>query len=412
MANSLTVLDMVAKESLRLAHEKATFISTIDRSYDDQYKTKGWKTGSALRVAMPNAYTRRQGSRVMDVQDTTELTQTVTMATQDGVDLQFNSAELTLNTSSPSEVDAFSRRYLEPAMSVLISGIEADVLATATKDTYNQVGTAGTVVGSSSGDISALYNARAKLNQFLAPMDNQRSVQLDSRTMAAIANGNKSIFHPDRQVSKAFAEGYYGRIGGFDMYENERTYSHTVGSDVTVATSSSSGTTDGGTTITMNSTDGNINAGDVFTLPKVFAVHPETKASTGQLMQFVATAASTGAITVSPTIYWSGPRQNVCNATGGASVVADFDSETMTFTGTAATAYKQSLAYHRDFATFVTADLPLMDDSHKCVRKTMDGLSLRVWMASDIVNDRLLCRLDILYGFKTLRPEWACRLTN
>jgi hypothetical protein len=52
----------------------------------------------------------------------------------------------------------------------------------------------------------------------------------------------------------------------------------------------------------------------------------------------------------------------------------------------------------------------LMDDSHKCTRRVQDGLSLRVWMASDIRNDELLMRLDILHGFAALRPEWACRV--
>jgi hypothetical protein len=65
--------------------------------------------------------------------------------------------------------------------------------------------------------------------------------------------------------------------------------------------------------------------------------------------------------------------------------------------------------YHKDAFTFVTADLPIMDDAHKCVRKTMDGLSMRVWMASDIRNDELLrACLDMLYGFKTT----AARLTK
>jgi len=41
-----------------------------------------------------------------------------------------------------------------------------------------------------------------------------------------------------------------------------------------------------------------------------------------------------------------------------------------------------------------------------------DGLSLRVWQASDIRNDELLMRIDILYGFAALRPEWACRITS
>ena len=63
MSNTLKVIDMVAKESLRIAHEKATFISTINRDYDDQYARKGFKIGDTLRVRDPNQYTRRAGSR-------------------------------------------------------------------------------------------------------------------------------------------------------------------------------------------------------------------------------------------------------------------------------------------------------------------------------------------------------------
>ena len=82
MSNTLKVIDMVAKEALRIAHEKATFVSTINRSYDDSFAKTGAKIGSTLRVRDPNQYTRRQGSRVMDVQDQDESTQTITVATQ------------------------------------------------------------------------------------------------------------------------------------------------------------------------------------------------------------------------------------------------------------------------------------------------------------------------------------------
>lgn len=409
MSNTLKVLDMIANEALAVAHEKATFVSTVDRQYDDSFKASGsHKIGSTLRVREPNQYTRRQGSRVMDVQDQNESTQTITLATQDGVDMRFNSAELTLNTNDPSEVSRFSKRYIEPAIAVLVSGIDGDCLETATKDVYNVVGTAGTVVGTS-GDIVALGQARARMNMGLAPKD-ARSLQLDSITMASIVNGNKAIFHPEGQLKKAFADGYYSRALGADFFENERTYIHSVGSDVTSSTAANAAVTDGGTNITGDNI--NINAGDVFTVAGVYACHPETKASLGYLQQFVATAASTGAITVSPATVLTGAKQNVCSAAGAALATTAFNSQTMTFYGTASTAYRQNLMYHRDAFAFVTADLPIMDDAHKCIRKTMDGLSLRVWMASDIRNDELLCRIDILYGFKTLRPAWACRVSN
>ena len=82
------------------------------------------------------------GSRVMDVQDQAESSQTITVATQDHVDMRFNSAELALIT--PDSIGDFSDRYLVPAMSALISGIEGDFVSYATKRVYNSVGTPGT----------------------------------------------------------------------------------------------------------------------------------------------------------------------------------------------------------------------------------------------------------------------------
>lgn len=410
MSNTQLTIDMVTKEAMRVAHEKLAFLSTVNREYDESFAKTGAKNGSTLRVRKPVQYTRRQNSRVMNVQDSTEESTTITLATQDGVDMRFNGAELAL------EIDDFSKRYIEPAMSVLVSGIESDCLATAAKGVWNLVGTAGTVVGSSSGDISAIHSARALLNRNLAPM-NDRAFQLDSITMAAIANGQKSIFNPTTGVSKAFTEGFFGRGMGFDWYENERTYVHTAGSGIaSLVTAADATITDGGgtgdtCTITWNGAEV-VAAGDVFTLPKVFMCHPETKANTGQLMQFVVTAASTGTTaTISPRVYWSGPKQNVCNSTGGACVTGDFDSETATAFGTASTAYRQNLAYHKDAFTFVAADLPMMKGG-ECSRLTKDGLSVRVWQDGDIRNDELLTRIDILYGFKVLRPEWAVRVSN
>jgi hypothetical protein len=412
MSNVHKVIDMIAKEGLAIAHEKATFISTIDRQFDESFKPTnigGGRIGGTLRVKEPNQYTRRQGSRVMDVQDQNESTQTLTLATQDGVDMRFTSAELALDTDNPDQVSAFSKRYIEPAMAVLMSGIDGDCIETATKETYNVVGTAGTTA-----NLNALALARARLNQGLAPKDMNRAIQLDSVTMAGIVDANKGLFLPDSQIKKAFVEGYYSRSQMADFYENERTYTHTVGSDVTASTKSAAGVTDGGTTITMDDggNSGNVNAGDVFTVAGVYACHPETKQSLGYLQQFVATAASTGAITVSPATVLTGAKQNVCSSASAQLATTAFNSQVMAFVGSASTSYRQSLMYHRDAFAFVMADMPVMDDAHKCVVKRNEGFSVRVWMASDIRNDELLCRLDVLYGFKTFRPAWASRVTN
>ena len=173
--------------------------------------------------------------------------------------------------------------------------------------------------------------------------------------------------------------------------------------------------TDGGSTVSADTAAPvTLTVGSVFTIDGVYACHPETKASLGYLQQFTNTAGtgSGGDMTVSPTIYLTGARQNVCSSASAQLATTDFNSKTITVVGSANTAYKHNLMYHRDAFVFVMADMPVMDDAHKCVVRRDEGFSLRVWMASDIRNDELLCRLDVLWGFKSVRPAWATRITN
>jgi len=405
VSNSLLTIDMVTREALRVAHESCQFIATTDRQYDDSFAKGGAKIGQQLRVRKPNQYVRTQGSRVMDVQDQGENNGTITVATQDHVDMRFNSQELALS------IDDFSRRYIEPAVKVLVSGIEADYLAYATKAVYNVAGSAGTAIT----DLNAPGLARAKLNQCLAPKD-ARAIQMDSITMAGLVKGVAAYFAPSGDIGNQYREGMVRRTSMADFYENERCWTQTNGSDVTGNTDAAglgTAAADGGySTIDMH-TDIAVAAqavGSVFTVAGVYAVHPETKAALPYLQQFVITGSSGNFTTVSPTIYLTGARRNVGSATGAALTTATFNAAAVTFVGAANASYVQPLMYHPEAFQFVSADLPLMDDAAKCVRRMQDGLSLRVWQASDIRNDEQLMRIDILYGFAALRPEWACRL--
>jgi hypothetical protein len=412
MANTLSVIDMVLRESLRVAHEKATFLGTINRSYDDSFCKTGAKIGSTLRVRNPNQYTRTKGSRVMDIQEIAESTQTITVATQDHVDIRLNSAELEMS------FDDIAQRVVEPAVSALISGIESDVLVGLTQGVANTVGSAGTVVGAS--DITAIGNARAKLNQSLAPKDGNRFVQMDSVTMASVSNKLNTLFHPAAQLETAFREGFISRTAMADFYENERTWTYTAPDDIAWAIDDDAALTAytdaaGVATLNMDTGGTNFPVGTSFTIADLYDCHPETKQKYSHLKQFVVTAIGTigsnqGSVTFEPAIRIGGARQNCYLASG---VIRDLEDNVVTiWGGTASTAYRQNIMYHKDFATFVTADLPLMGGADSCVRRVQDGFSMRVWKDGDIRNDELLMRIDMLYGYKLLRGDWACRLSN
>jgi hypothetical protein len=307
--------------------------------------------------------------------------------------MKFNSAELAL------DIDQFSVRYIEPAVKVLVAGIEGDVIEGCTQAVYNQTGTAGSVVGTN-GDISAITLGRGRLNQYLAPKSD-RALQLDSITMGTIVNGNKALFHDSSQLKEAFREGFYSRNAMADWYENEKTYVHVNGSDHTTVTVNDT-VASGDEVITL--AGGTLTVGTVFTIADVKAVHPETKVAYSHDQQFVVTAVNGSDYSISPPIISTGAKQNVDHLPSSSDVVTAF--------GSANASLRQNLMYHKEAFTFVTADLPLMDDAAKCVRRVQDGLSLRVWQGSDIRNDELLMRLDILYGFKAIRPEWAVRISN
>jgi len=403
MPNTFKFIDMVLNEALAEAHEQSALISTVDRQYDDQYAKAGAKIGDTLRVKNPNQFKTRSGN-AMDVKDITETTQNITLATLLGVDMRFDHVDLTLDTENPDQVAAFTKRYIRPAISTLISNVEYNAMAYYAKATYKVAGTAGSAINS----LTTPNLARAKLNQGLAPKTD-RFVQIDSVTMASLSGGVPTYFQPANQIKDAFTEGLLSRTSMADYYENERVWTMTNGADV--AGEINGGTlTNGISTITVDGFSAAPAVGSVFTIGSgsgetpLYGVHPETKQAYSHLKQFVVTSATTTSITFSPPIYFdtTDPRQNVSGAPA--------DNADVVFVGNASTSYVQPIMYHREAFQFVTADLPLVAGADQCARKNMDGLSLRVWMDGDIRNNALLCRIDLLHGYAALRPEWACRM--
>ncbi len=307
MANNFKVIDMITKEALRIAHEKLAFIGTIDRQYDDSFKQTGAKHGQTLRVREPNQYKRTQGSRVMDVQDQAETNQTITVATQDHTDMRFNSAELIQSVNSDGAFDNLSKNYIEPAVSSLVSGIEADFLAFCTKATPQLAGTAGSAINS----LTAIGAARAKINQQLAPKDN-RYIQMDSISMGTLVSGVATYFNDQKSISDQYKEGFVKRTGMADFYENERVWTMTNSADV--AGEINNGTlTSGITALTVDGFTVAPTAGMVFTVEGIYEVHPETKVAYSYLKQFTVTAgATTTNLTFYPAIIYDtlNPRQN------------------------------------------------------------------------------------------------------
>jgi hypothetical protein len=406
MSNTNKVIDMITREALRVAHETPSFLKTINMQYDDQFKaSNSGKGGSTLRIREPVQFDVADG-RVIDIQDAETTQQTLTVATQKHVAFRFNSAELT------TDIEDISERYIAPATKRLIAKIEADVLQSVTKDVYQVAGLPGTVVGAG-GNIQQIYDAMAKINQQCAPDDPaRRRAVFDSATMAKIAGtGVVSLFHDASNIKSAFTEGRVLRTAFADIYTNEKTWTMPNAADVQTTLDTYT-IVEGDTDITVASLSAAAVEGMVFTLDGVYDVHPETKDAYSHLKQFVVTSASTTVVTFTPAIRLSGAKKNVAASNGADLTVSSLTTTTVNFFGSASTSYRQNLMYDKDAFTLVMADLPLFAGADKCQRGNRDGFALRVWVDSDIKNDEQIFRMDALYGYLAVRPEWACRISN
>jgi hypothetical protein len=383
---------MITREALRILHQKLTFIGSINRAYDSSFAQSGAKIGDTLRIRLPNQYTVRTGA-VIGVQDTTESKIDLTVATQKGVDMNFSSAELTL------DLDDFSRRILEPAMAVLASAIEADALGTMYKDVYNTVNNVSAAV-----TYANILSGKRKLQENLAP-EGDRTALLTNNDMANLVSAFSTLFNAAPEISKQYRDGVVGRAAGFDFMETSHLTNFTNGARVATTYLTNAATAQTGSSLIVDTGTGAMVVGDVFTIADVFAVHPETKVSTGILQQFVVTEAYSGGggtIKISPAIVASGATQNVSNGAA--------NDKQLTFVGAASSTYGQSMVYHKDAFTFATADLVMPKGVDFAAREVYDGISIRVVRQYDINNDAFPCRLDVLYGYKTIRAQLAARI--
>lgn len=397
MPNSILTPTAVTREALRILHQKLNFVGRIKRDYDDSFAKTGAKIGDSLKIRLPNEYTVRTGA-TLSAQDTSEISTTLQVATQKGVDLNFTSVDLTLS------LDDFSKRILDPAMSVLAANIEADALSMML-DVYNNVNNIGSAI-----TFKRLMESRKVLNDNLAPMDNDRTVLLNTNDNVDLVDALKGLFQDSTAIKEQYREGSMGRTGGYDFYENTLIGNQLTGTALTATTYTVNGavTTNGSTSVVVATGATTFKKGDIITFVGCNRVHPETKADTGVLQQFVVTAdysGGAGTLNFAPAIYTSGGRQNVVTA-GIANGVA------IGKVGGASTIYKPSLAFHKDAFAFATADLIMPGGVDFASRQVQDGISMRIVRQYDINNDKFPCRLDVLYGYKTIRPQLACRILS
>jgi hypothetical protein len=407
MANSLLTISMITREAVRLWKNTNAFIQNINRQYDDSYAVEGAKIGASLKIRLPNDYVVRIGP-ALSVQDTAEQSTTLTLATQAGVDVSFTTVDQTLS------LDDYSERVLAPMINNLAGSVAANVMAGADAGgvcnfAANQNVTTLASLAPNSGTV---LTAGAILDEN-SGVTYDRNIVLAPRTMAKAVQSLTGLLNPKDDISKQYRSARVYDALNFDWFQDQTVINHVTGSFTAGTVSGASQT---GTTLVTSAITGTLNAGDIITIALVNGVNRITKCTTGTLRQFVVTAnVASGAtsIPIYPAII-PGSATYVPSTGAGAVqyqtvTVSPANSATILLVNAAGETYRKNIAYTPDAITMVTADLyrptrGVVDSA----REVYDNVSMRMIADYVIGTDQMVTRLDVLYGYLYVRPEWCC----
>jgi hypothetical protein len=401
--NTLISSRMILRETLFALEGTFGAALAVNRTYSDEFLNKPVKQGDTIPIRLPIYMTVNEG-RDYKAQDIEERTVDFKVDHQDHVDFQFYSSDLALT------IEEFKTRYTNRAAAAMGAKINARICDCYTKFAH-AVGTAGVMPT----DLDTYLFGAVKLQDIGVPWDKDVTCVLSPMAQAKIVNGLKGLENPKEAIGDQYLTGRMRRAGGLNWVYDESVKAHTVGplgyaaASALVDTAGQSGAsiaTKGWTAAAAN----RLKDGDVITFAGVYELHPQTKRSTGSLMQFSvqgdvdSLADGTAAVPISPPLEPSGPYQNVTGSPADAAVIA--------VAGAANTVTPQALIIHKDAILLASVDLPTaggLDMSTRVQSKKL-GISLRLHRWYDGDHDLWKTRIDCLYGLKVPRPDLGARV--
>jgi len=403
MPNQFITTQLVSNTALAMFANNSPFVMTGSRIYQDDFQNSGYKIGDTLQVRRQNNFIVGDGSTAVP-QDIIETVENITVAHQYHALIAYTVQDLSLR------IEDFSRMFIQPAIQNIITQMERDICADAEQTLYFYQGSAGSPINS----FSTVDLAGAKLleqgvniasDAYLA-----MTVRDGSSLKSALLNNFTPVFNEEIVRQSAI-----GHLSYFDIFQSQNVVRHQAGAGPTLTpgdTLTVNGTVSSGNTIVLaGATAGVTNyflPGDLITIAGVNSVNPLSRASTGQPMQFVITAAANssggGAVTinVSPSIVssTSSPLQNVSGPILTTSAV------------TVVPSYNVNVAYPARALDIVCPPLYKLQVPYASVAVDPEtGLSLAVTQTGDILGYQNLMRIDILCGFKW-HPQYAVKLLS
>jgi coat protein Gp5 len=314
-------------------------------------------------------------------------------------DYMFNSREEALFMDSNEHEE-----YVKPGIVHMANTIDLLMLQYIAATSPNWVGTPGTTPSS----LATYAGAQTKMNQLLAP-PTDRVVILNSGISQGLVTAYSTLFNPQQVVGKQDLTGKLGNHFGFDFMTDEQVPFTTGGTWTTVGVVNGAGQ-QGSAILTKNWSNAALLAQDRFTFALVYAVNPDSRLQTGnvlaqwQLSAPVNDAAGALTMQIFPTMVTSGPYQNCSNSPADGAVI--------TMAGTSGVGYTTAIAMQKGAYTAAFIELEDVSDyGSKCVVMTDPDTKISIrciwqWNSSGPFAGTKTFRAECIFGIGSRYSEY------
>lgn len=404
MGNTILTPQVLANELLMRLKNNLGFAGAISSHWEDEFANKGRKIGDNIDLRVPVRFSASDGAALVP-QDVEERSVSLKLNYHKHVGFKFAQRDLTL------DIDRFAEKYLDSASVTLANQFDSDALDYAYKSVSNAVGSPGTIPNA----IKTYAQASAKLNKGGCPIDSRRFNVISSDMQVEIVDALKGTFNDQKALSQQYLKGRMGIAYGMTWIEDQNVRTHTVGAQggasPLVAGAGQTGysvTTDGWTSAVAV----RLKKGDIVKFDGVYAVNPVSGDQLADQKQFVLAADASSDVSGNLTMTFvyplitSGPYKT-CSGSPA-------DNAAITVEGAANARSPQGMVFHKSAFTKVSLPFELPKGVQMAARSIdpETGLCLTMVQQFDINTYQTFTRVDILYGFATPIPEFACRVQS
>lgn len=425
MANTFINPAWVLLETTLAVSNNLRFGNNVDRSYSDEFKQAGAKMGDTVKARLPMRYKRERGAALVR-QDITDRTVDIRLTDQVHVGFDYQSWHATLH------VERYKERYVQPAVDELVNGFDFDGMQAMYQETAEYVGTPGVIPGSTGtlpqSATQVYLDAAERLHNIGVPESN-RVIVINPAMQNYLLNGVITLQNPAQKLSEQYKTGQFAgeALGWSKWFMGQNVAQHTVGAlGGTPAINGAS--SNGDTTLTIDgctsSVTGYFKKGDIIQVDGVYGVNPMNRQRLRYLKNMLVTADvdtdGGGNATVPVKLaggagmdaIW-GPNtqfQTVSALPANNAVITCFGHAS----SYANTVTPQALGFLKQAYAAVVADLEKPGGCwiSERVSSAALNLSLRMVKQYQIESDGNPARIDMIYGWKAVRPDLAVRVAS